>query len=77
MAFGIATHLASCNLKTPVSAPISINDGSIKFNAVFVGRPTAPKLTGTLFNTSATIAAHNGGNPRLISKGAARAAGVP
>ena len=45
--------------------------------AVLVGVPTAPNGTGIELNSSATIAAANGGKPTLIRSGAQSAAGVP
>ena len=42
-----------------------------------MGVPTAPKVTGTVFRIRATKTAARGGKPRLKSRGAAMAAGVP
>ena len=78
IALGIATHFVNPSFQaSPLAIPDSATSPLTILNAVAAGVPTAPKGTGVLFSTSATMAAHKGGKPTLISRGAASAAGVP
>ena len=78
IALGIATHFVNPSYQaSPLTIPDSATSPLSILKAVAAGLQTAQKGTGVLFSTSATMAAHKGGKPTLISRGAASAAGVP